>query len=364
MQERTELTVVLSGARENGTHGGTFRCKRERNSRWQCSGVYAPSPVGAAKATAAPFRAEPGAAGVTRVHDHSAASHATNSSQRVKVGTAHREGVHATHSFRANPGNHRPCSAHDARGKIWVTLSASSNPPQSCIRLLGYYRHWFTDCWDTTDTDSQIVGILQTLIHRLLGYYRHWFTDCWDATDTDSQIVGILQTLIHRLLGCYRHWFTDCWDATDTDSQIVGMLQALIHRLSGYYRHWFIDCWDTTDIDSQTVGMLQTDSQTVGMLQTLIHRGHVTEMLIWNWQPYKIKKKVKKKKRGKKRTKWTTRKKEKKMYFQVMADGKAKYFSTLVAFSPIKLTLTLTSMLNDTDTQVCISSTFSTSSLG
>ena len=52
------------------------------------------------------------------------------------------------------------------------------------------------------------------------------------------------------------------------------------------------------------------------------------------------------------------------MYFQVMADGKAKYFSTLVAFSPIKLTLTLTSMLNDIDTQVCISSTFSTSSLG
>ena len=29
-----------------------------------------------------------------------------------------------------------------------------------------------SDCWDTTDTDSQIVGILQTLIHRLLGYYR------------------------------------------------------------------------------------------------------------------------------------------------------------------------------------------------
>ena len=34
VQERTELTVVHSGARENGTHGGTFRCKRERNSRW------------------------------------------------------------------------------------------------------------------------------------------------------------------------------------------------------------------------------------------------------------------------------------------------------------------------------------------
>ena len=117
-----------------------------------------------------------------------------------------------------------------------------------------------SDCWDTTDTDSQTVGILQTLIHRLLGYYRHWFTDCWDttdrftdcwdATDTDWQTVGMLQTLIHRLLGCYRHRFT----------RLLGSYRQ-IHRLLGCYRHWFTDCWDATDTDSQTVGILQTDSQ-------------------------------------------------------------------------------------------------------